>query len=133
MLGSTWCRSLIRLEFRACLLLLAASACFGTRASQGGGETEIAGGRGSALDRRVNAEEVALPAGYAIEVVATDLNMATGVAFDDSRNVFVLESGYAYGETFDTPRILAIGPGGQRRVVASGANPPWTGIISSNG
>ena len=123
------CRSNLS-KLAACLLLF---GCFSTRSSQGGGETEVAGGRGSALGRSAKAEDVAVPAGYAIEVVATNLNMPTGVAFDDSGNVFVLEGGYAYGETFDIPRILALGPGDQRRVVASGTNPPWTGITFSNG
>jgi glucose/arabinose dehydrogenase len=109
------------------------AGCYSTRGSQGGGQAEVPGKRGSTATRSVDPADVALPPGYRIAVLATDLNMPTGVTFDASGDVFVVESGYAYGETFDTPRLLALGPGGQRRVVAEGENPPWNGVAFHDG
>jgi hypothetical protein len=55
--------------------------------------------------RALRPGDVALPPGYRIEAVASGLNMPSGVAFDFAGQVFVVESGYAYGETFDaTPK-----------------------------
>ena len=110
------------------LVLSMTPACYSVRSSQGGGEVEVAGGKGSSAVRAVQPRDVALPRGYRIEAVATGLNMPTGVAFDSAGQVFVVESGYAYGETFDVPRVLALGPEGERRVIATGTNPPWTGV-----
>jgi glucose/arabinose dehydrogenase len=81
----------------------------------------------------VQPRDVALPEGYRIDAVATGLNMPTGVAFDPDGSVYVVESGYAYGETFDVPRVLALGPKGERKVIATGVNPPWTGVAFQQG
>ena len=113
--------------------LNALSGCYSMRGSQGGGEVEVPGGKGSALERKLKPEDVALPPGYRIEVVASGLNMPTGVAIDPAGKIFVVESGYAYGETFDTPRVIALGPRGERNVLASGSNPPWNGIAFHDG
>jgi glucose/arabinose dehydrogenase len=111
----------------ACLLLALTSACFPFRASQGGGQTEFEG------PRRVDAGDVAVVAGYAVEVVAEGLTFPTGVAFDDAGGVFVTESGYAYGEVFTTPRLVRVGGDGSLHVVAEGDNPPWNGVDHAEG
>lgn len=121
-------------RFAACLLGLSAlSGCYSVRSSQGGGEVEVPGEKGSSVARAVKAEDVALPKGYQISAVATGLNMPSGVAFDPSGKIFVVESGYAYGETFDVPRVLAIAQDGERKVIATGENPPWNGIAFHQG
>jgi glucose/arabinose dehydrogenase len=111
----------------------ATPACYSVRGSQGGGEVEVPGGKGSALARTVRAQDLALAPGYCAEAVAQGLNMPTGVAFDSKDKIFVVESGYAYGDTYDQPRVLAIGPDGARQVIATGNNPPWSGIAFHEG
>lgn len=108
-------------------------SCFSMRGSQGGGEVQVAGGKGSALARTIKTEDIALPPGYRIEAAALGLNMPTGVAFGPAGELYVVEGGYAYGETFDTPRVLAITPDGGRKVIATGTNPPWTGVAFHDG
>ena len=44
--------------------------------------------------------DVALPAGYKIELIARDLTFPTGMCFDDKGQLYVVESGYSYGETW---------------------------------
>ena len=112
---------------------LAGTGCYSARGSHGGGETEVPGGRNTAAPRPVDPSDVALPPGYRIEVVATGLNMPSAVTFDDTGRAYVLESGFSYGEVYDHPRLVEILPGGGRRVVATGDNPPWTGVAFHRG
>jgi len=129
--------SVLRLVSAVCCFAFASvlivPGCYSLRSSQGGGEVEVAGGKGSSAARSLEPGDVALPPGYRIEIVAAGLNMPSGVAFDSAGQVFVVESGYAYGETFDVPRVLALTPEGERKVIASGANPPWTGVAFQAG
>ena len=108
--------------------------CYTMRGSEGGGQAKLAPGEG----RRVNPADVALPAGYRIEAVATGLTFPTGVAFDKDGRPHVTEAGYCYGEAFTTPRLLRIEQNGQRTVVASGVsgeqgNGPWNGVLFYEG
>jgi glucose/arabinose dehydrogenase len=117
---------------RNVLLLLALgillwSGCYSLRPSSGGGQTTFS-------SRNINPADIALPPGYQIEAVARDLTFPTGAAFADQGNLFVIESGYCYGEVFTTPRLLRIGPNGSVQVLASGTqNGPWTGVIFHDG
>src|SRR4051812_30789884 len=86
--------------------ITAVSGCYNTRPSSGAGETQFAG------VRAVRASDVAVPAGYRIEAVASGLTFPTGVAFDSAGAPYVVESGYSYGEVWTTPRLLKIGPSG---------------------
>ncbi len=99
------------------------------RSSKGGGMTEFEG------PRPIRPEDIALPDGYAIEAVATGLTFPTGVAFDDAGGIYVVESGYSYGEVTDTPRLLRVERGGGTRVIASGGgrNGPWNGVVGHEG
>ncbi|HKY60094.1 MAG TPA: PQQ-dependent sugar dehydrogenase [Gemmatimonadota bacterium] len=107
---------------------LVIGACYWMRGSKGGGMTEFAG------ERPINPEDVALPDGYAIEAVATGLTFPTGVAFDEAGGVYVVESGYSYGEVTDTSRLLRIEPGGGTSVIASSSgNGPWNGVVGHEG
>lgn len=104
--------------------------CYTLLGSRGGGEVdEVPAAHG----RKVQPADVALPAGYRIEVVAEGLTFPTAVAFDDAGGVYVTEGGYSYGEVFTTPRLLRVEPGGKTRVIASGDHPPWTGIDYRDG
>ena len=104
------------------------SGCYGMQPSQGGGQTSFA------PPRQTVAADVAVPAGYRVEVVATGLTYPTGVAFDASGRPHVIEAGYSYGEDWATPRLLRIERDGSATPVATGGrNGPWTGIAFANG
>jgi glucose/arabinose dehydrogenase len=104
------------------------SACYSMRPSDGGGQTSFE------PPRQLNPADVALPAGYRIEVAASGLTFPTGVAFDGQGRPYVTESGYSYGEVFTTPRLLRIEPNGRATVIATGGrNGPWNGLTFSNG
>jgi hypothetical protein len=110
------------------LMSVALGGCLDLRPSRGGGET--------AFDppRRIRVEDVALPSGYTIELVARGLTFPTGIGFDDTGRPHVIEAGYAYGEIWRTPRLLRLVEGGRFEVVAEGShNGPWTGVAFHDG
>ena len=110
-------------------LLVSASACFSMRTSSGGGQHAK-----FTPPRRIDPADVAVPAGYRVEVIAEGLTFPTGVAFDDSGAPWVVESGYSYGEKWTTPRLLRIDSGGKPTVVATGGrNGPWNGVAFAEG
>ena len=103
-------------------LALATAGCFGP-SSAGGGQAEFG------PPRRARPLDVVVPDGYQVEVVATGLTFPCGVTVDDVGNVYVVESGYSYGEVWTTPRLLRLEPGGGFTSVAEGeeGDGPWTG------
>src|SRR4051812_40511161 len=105
------------------LALAATSACYSMRPSRGGGRAH------ASLPRRVDPADVAVPDGYRVDVVATGLTFPTSVTFDDDGRLYVVESGYSYGEAFDTPKLLRVEPGGGTTVIATGGNGPWSGVV----
>jgi hypothetical protein len=112
----------------ACAVWSGSAGCFSWRESQGGGEETPAAGR------RVEAADVAVYAGYTIEVAASGLTFPTGIAFDDAGTAHVTESGYSYGEMFTRPRLLALGPNGPREIAAGGEREgPWNGVAWGDG
>jgi hypothetical protein len=61
--------------------------------------------------------------------MGTSLTFPTGVAFDDTGRVYVIEAGYSYGEAWATPRQLRLEPDGRWTVIATGGrNGPWNGV-----
>jgi glucose/arabinose dehydrogenase len=103
--------------------VLLSAGCYSMRPSAGAGQT------GFSPPRKINAADVALPRGYAIEPIATGLTFPTGITFDADGMPVVVESGYSYGEVFTEPRLLRVEPNGQTRVLARGENDgPWTGV-----
>lgn len=98
------------------------------QSSDGGGQTEFI------PPRTVDASDIGLPDGYRAEAVATNLNFPTGITFDDAGNLYVVESGYAYGEVWTLPRLLKQNADGAIEVIAAGDQTgPWNGIDYSNG
>src|SRR5687768_11406881 len=81
-----------RVLFASAVAGLVIGGCYWMRGSKGGGMTEFQG------PRPIRTEDVALPEGYSIEAVATGLTFPTGVAFDEAGGIYVVESGYSYGE-----------------------------------
>lgn len=85
-------------------------------------------------ERKIAVEDVALPEGYQIEVVARGLSFPTGITFDEQGSLYVVEAGYSYGEEWTTPRLLHIGSEGEIHEVAQGTNNgPWNGVDYNNG
>src|SRR5688572_29841100 len=114
-----------RISAWVCFLVCAVlwTGCYSVRPSSGGGQTKFDG------SREINPADVALPPGYRIEAVAQGLTFPTGATFDNEGNLCVVESGYAYGELWTTPRLLRIEQGGRITEVAKGGkNGPWTGV-----
>jgi glucose/arabinose dehydrogenase len=94
--------------------------------SSGGGQTSP----GAAP---TNTGDIAVPAGYRIDLIADGLTFPTGIAFDEQGTAFVVESGYSYGEVFTTPRVIQIDPNGEKKTLYEGENPPWNGITYGAG
>lgn len=117
--------------FPPILLLLSVAllaSCYGMRRSRGGGQTAVP------ATRSINAADIALPAGYKIEAVATGLSFPSGIAFDDKGWAYLIESGYSYGEVWLEPRLLRLEAAGKTSVIATGEkNGPWTGVEFHNG
>lgn len=109
-----------------CVLIL--GGCYGLHPSSADRQTSFES------TRPLQPADVLLPEGYAIEVVAEGLVFPTGVTFDDAGGVYVLESGYSYGETWTTPRLLRLdADGGRRTIFEGGRNGPWSGVIFHDG
>ena len=71
---------------------------------------------------------IALPPGYQIEAVATGLTFPTAITWDDQRNLYVAEAGYAYGPKEVEPgRILRI-TNGHKEIVYDNLSSPVTDI-----
>lgn len=112
----------------ASAVLLASVSCYSMRRSSGGGQTRWT------PPRVVRAADVALPSGYRIEPIATELTFPVGVTFDDKGTVFVVESGYSYGEVWTTPRLLRVEANGSVTPIATGTkNGPWNGVTFHQG
>jgi glucose/arabinose dehydrogenase len=111
----------------ALLILPAVGGCYRTTMSNGGGQIV------SAPPRFTRPADIWLPPGYKIEAVAQGLNYPTGVTFDDTGGVYVVEAGYSYGEAWATPRLLKVVAKDAVDVVARGDNGPWNGVTFHDG
>lgn len=117
----------------AVAMLGATGACFSMLPSSGGGDA------GFEPPRRFDATDVALEAGYEIELVASGLTFPTGVTFDAENRPCVVESGYCPGEAWTEPRLLRIDSAGADAagwtVLALGARDagPWNGVAYHDG
>lgn len=112
------------------LLVLSAvlTSCYSIRPSRGGAQIS------DKKERKINPEDIALPAGYKIEVVAKDLSFPTSVTFDEQNDLYYIEAGYSYGEVWKEPALVKISKDGSRSVIAKGAvNGPWTGVVYHDG
>lgn len=111
-----------------CLSLFALSGCYRLTPSRGGGEAKFT------PPRQYDPADIALPPGYKIELVARDLTFPTGATFDNDGRLYIVESGYCYGEVFTTPRLLRIEQNQTPAVIATGStNGPWTGVVFHDG
>lgn len=116
-----------QLLFLLCSLIILTN-CYRLKSSSGGGQIDYT------PVRKVDVSDIALPEGYEIELVATNLTFPTGITFDDEGRPFVVEAGYSYGEVWTEPKLLRIDEDGGTTLIASGGkNGPWNGVEYHNG
>jgi glucose/arabinose dehydrogenase len=109
-------------------LLIVCAGCYRVLPGSGGGRVK------ANPDRPINAADVMLEAGYAIEPVASNLTFPTGMTFDDQGRAYIVESGYSYGEAFTSPRLLRLESDGNLTTIATGENNgPWDGVAFARG
>lgn len=105
------------------ILISGLSGCWKLRGHYGGPKSF------EPVTRLLNPADVALPAGYKIEVVARDLTYPTALTFDEAGQLYITEAGYSYGEVWTQPRLLRIEKDGRTNTIASGEkNGPWSGV-----
>jgi glucose/arabinose dehydrogenase len=81
------------------------------------------------VERPVSTAGIKLPSGYRISLHTANLNFPTGLTFDDKAQMYVIESGYAYGEIFTTPKLIRVDQEGKLTEIAKGGNNgPWTAV-----
>jgi glucose/arabinose dehydrogenase len=115
------------------LALLTGGLCFGVAGCYSLHRSNGAGESGSTT-RAISPQDVLVPPGYRVELIAQNLTFPTGITFDDQGTPYVVESGYSYGEKWTTPRLLRIGSNGTVEQVSAGEkNGPWTGVTYSKG
>jgi glucose/arabinose dehydrogenase len=103
-------------------------ACYKLRGHYGGPKDFDANAR-SIVDT-----DIAVPIGYKVDAMTTSLSYPTGITFDENGNIFVIESGYSYGEIWTAPRLLQISSSGEHFEIAKGTdNGPWNGIDYKDG
>ena len=113
----------------ACLAGSLLCACYAVRPSNGGAQIE----RGAAQRPGYDPRDIAVPVGYSVTLVASGLDLPTGVCFDEGNRPCVLEAGYSYGEVWSTPRLLRLGGGTPEVLAEGGRNGPWNGVEFADG
>jgi glucose/arabinose dehydrogenase len=104
------------------LIAVILPGCYGMRKSKGGGQVS------QEISRKINANDIALPPGYKIELVAQGFTFPTDISFDGKGSLYVLEAGYAYGEVWQEPKLIKL-EGSNKTIIAKGEkNGPWTGV-----
>lgn len=104
------------------------TGCYAVRPASGGGKSS------RHVARQPNPADVSLPSGYRIQVAARGLTFPTGATFDAQGHLYVVESGYSYGEVWTTPRLLRVEADGRVTEIARGGrNGPWTGVAFHDG
>ncbi|WP_297816873.1 PQQ-dependent sugar dehydrogenase [Segetibacter sp.] len=110
------------------VIVLSNTSCYKMRKSTGGAQIK------TVQARQVSVADIALPKGYKIEPVSTGLTFPSAVTFDESGNLYVIETGYSYGEVFKSPKLLRLDRGGNTTTMATGTNNgPWTGVTFYQG
>ncbi len=110
------------------VMSLSTLGCYRLLPSNGGGDAQFS------PPRVAKAADVTVPEGYEIEVVASGLSFPTGIAFDESGGVYVVESGYSYGEVWADPKLLRVNSDGSTHEIARGTrNGPWNGVSYGDG
>jgi glucose/arabinose dehydrogenase len=110
------------------LIVSGLTACYRMKVSNGGGQIR------SVPPRQTSSADILLAPGYKIDLVAEGFTFPTAAAFDGDGNLYVIESGYVYGEIWLEPKLIQVQPNGTQRQIAKGPkNGPWTGLTFYNG
>jgi glucose/arabinose dehydrogenase len=118
----------MRTIFLLFLSILLLAGCYRMRTSRGGGQLSVVS------QRQFSANDILLPPGYIAELVVDDLTFPSAAAFDDNGNLYVIETGYSYGEVWIDPQLIKIGSDGSKTVMAKGGkNGPWSGLTFYDG
>jgi hypothetical protein len=72
--------------------IVADISCYRMHASRGGGQTN------APATRAISAADIALHPDYKIEAIATELNFPSAATYDDKGQLYVVETGYCYGD-----------------------------------
>lgn len=72
--------------------------------------------------------ELTVPAGYTVEIVANRLTFASVVAVAADGTIYVGEAGYSYGNVRAPARVLRVDATGRTEVVAEGFEGPLAGL-----
>lgn len=116
-------------HYFAFFLLAILYSCAGIENPMGGGQLTYDPG-----ERQVNPADVLVPDGYKVEVVARGLTFPTAVVENEEGQLYVTESGYAYGEIFLSPKLLQVKTDGSTELLVEGTkNGPWTGMSYKDG
>lgn len=121
----------MRTFLAGCVAVLVTSACYESMKSRGGGQVSKAD-VARVQAGSPNPYDIELPPGYAIELVADKLTFPTGITFSPEGRIFVVESGYSYGEVFTKPRLLEL-VRNRPREIATGDGMPWNGVAYHDG
>lgn len=109
--------------------LLVAASCFAQK-KEGKEETM----QSKIPERKADASDIQVPAGYTVELVTQGLTFPTAATFDNKGNLYVIEAGYSYGGEWETPKLIHVGNNGEPTTIAKGEkNGPWAGVIYHNG
>lgn len=121
------------MKIKLLLILLLSNAvfltgCYTTRKSRGGGQIK------TIPARITNTSDILLMPGYKIELVSSDLTFPAAVTFDEAGEIYVIETGYSYGELWTEPKLIKLNKDGSKTTVATGGkNGPWTGVVFHKG
>ncbi|WP_199613945.1 PQQ-dependent sugar dehydrogenase [Paenibacillus alkalitolerans] len=79
-------------------------------------------------EARISSSDYWLQQGFELEPVISGLTFPTSLVFDENRELYVAESGYAYGPAYAKGRVLRIDKHGTTHVFASDFEGPLTGM-----
>jgi glucose/arabinose dehydrogenase len=109
-------------------IIVSQTSCYRLRKSAGGGQIN------AVPQRKISTADIALPPGYKIELIAQGFTFPSAAAIDDGGNVYVLETGYSYGEVWGEPKLIRINKDGSQTTIATGEkNGPWNGMTYHDG
>src|SRR5690606_15405189 len=110
------------------IVVITLCGCYRMRTSKGGGQ--IAG----VLQREYTPTDILVPPGYKVDLVASGLTFPSALTFDANGNLYIVETGYSYGEVWTDPKLVRINADRSTQLIATGGkNGPWNGVAFHEG